>query len=317
MTAACSRDRLASSHCSPSPSGRLTSSRTTEKLPDSSLGSTSRRQRTCWSSMSTTRRFFEDAAHERRVLIVVVDEEHGDLVSGSLPEGGGGQVLGKHLKNDSFIGNSVSIRYGVCARPDESAPVADRRLSLPFVTCRLSDAGGRRSDRRPRVAARKSLKSHDGAATPPGIALARRVRPVRMLEITRPSRKHRRPVPATENVSRHRRGTRTRLGRGGRRSPRSDDRFYCLARPAPWTEHSSADGVCDLARLFPGRTIALNVKELGYEDALLAYLDAQGVLDDVFLFDMELIEPTRRRNGTPPETPAPRCPPRGACQRSP
>jgi hypothetical protein len=70
-----------------------------------------------------------------------------------------------------------------------------------------------------------------------------------------------------------------------------DDRFYVSHDPQTWSEDSSGDGFCALARRFPGRTIALNVKELGYEDALLAYLDAQGILNDVFLFDMELIEP--------------------------
>jgi glycerophosphoryl diester phosphodiesterase len=101
------------------------------------------------------------------------------------------------------------------------------------------------------------------------------------------------PSPATENRLP---AIAAALGRGWgveidvRRA--ADDRFYVSHDPRPWSEHSSADGFCELARLFPGRTIALNVKELGYEDALLMYLDAQGVLNDVFLFDMELIEPT-------------------------
>lgn len=37
--------------------------------------------------------------------------------------------------------------------------------------------------------------------------------------------------------------------------------------------------------------VALNVKELGYEADLLAFLRAHDVLDHLFLFDMELIEP--------------------------
>ena len=66
-------------------------------------------------------------------------------------------------------------------------------------------------------------------------------------------------------------------------------RFYIAHDPAPWTAANYADAFCALWRAPPG-TIALNVKELGYEAALLAYLDAQGVRAKVFLFDMELLE---------------------------
>ena len=52
-----------------------------------------------------------------------------------------------------------------------------------------------------------------------------------------------------------------------------------------------ADDVCVLLRRHPRATVALNIKERGYERALLAYLRTQRVLEQVFLFDMELIEP--------------------------
>jgi len=48
---------------------------------------------------------------------------------------------------------------------------------------------------------------------------------------------------------------------------------------------------CALFRAYPAATIALNVKELVCEETLIAFLDAQGVLAQTFLFDMELIEP--------------------------
>jgi hypothetical protein len=37
--------------------------------------------------------------------------------------------------------------------------------------------------------------------------------------------------------------------------------------------------------------VALNIKELGYEAALITYLREQQVLSQMFLFDMELLEP--------------------------
>lgn len=72
---------------------------------------------------------------------------------------------------------------------------------------------------------------------------------------------------------------------------RADDgRFYISHDRATPAEAAIADSYCALFRAFPAATIALNVKEVGYEEALIAYLDLQGVLRQVFLFDMELIE---------------------------
>lgn len=70
-----------------------------------------------------------------------------------------------------------------------------------------------------------------------------------------------------------------------------DGRFYISH-----DRQSSADGLlaedfCAVFRAHPAATIALNVKELGSEAALVAFLEEQGVLAQTFLFDMELIEP--------------------------
>lgn len=48
---------------------------------------------------------------------------------------------------------------------------------------------------------------------------------------------------------------------------------------------------CALWRRHPGARIALNIKELGHEGALLEALNGLGVTRQLFLFDMELIEP--------------------------
>jgi glycerophosphoryl diester phosphodiesterase len=69
-----------------------------------------------------------------------------------------------------------------------------------------------------------------------------------------------------------------------------DGRFYLSHDPKPSAGAAAADEVCALLRAHPAATVALNVKETGYAEDLLAYLDAQGILGQVFLFDMELIE---------------------------
>jgi glycerophosphoryl diester phosphodiesterase len=48
---------------------------------------------------------------------------------------------------------------------------------------------------------------------------------------------------------------------------------------------------CALWRRHPGAAIALNIKELGQERALLEALNSLRVVQQLFLFDMELIEP--------------------------
>jgi hypothetical protein len=73
-----------------------------------------------------------------------------------------------------------------------------------------------------------------------------------------------------------------------RRAP--DGRFYVSHDLASLTEVNKADAFCALIRRFPVATVALNIKELGYESDLLLYLSKQQVMHQVFLFDMELLE---------------------------
>jgi len=73
-----------------------------------------------------------------------------------------------------------------------------------------------------------------------------------------------------------------------RRSP--DKQFYISHEPAELTGTNHADTFCEIFRKFPDATIALNIKELGYEVDLIEYLNEQRVLKNMFLFDMELLE---------------------------
>jgi hypothetical protein len=73
-----------------------------------------------------------------------------------------------------------------------------------------------------------------------------------------------------------------------RRAP--DGRFYISHDLADLTEVNQADAFCTLIRRFPVATVALNIKELGYESDLLLYLSKQQIMHQVFLFDMELVE---------------------------
>ncbi|MFN7977135.1 MAG: hypothetical protein U0P30_03310 [Vicinamibacterales bacterium] len=75
-----------------------------------------------------------------------------------------------------------------------------------------------------------------------------------------------------------------------RRAP--DGRFYVAHDPVGFASAAPADGVCALLRAHPRALVALNIKELGDEAALIDYLDTQGVLPQCCLFDMELLEAT-------------------------
>jgi len=68
--------------------------------------------------------------------------------------------------------------------------------------------------------------------------------------------------------------------------------FYISHDPAAPSGESLLAAHCALWRRHPEATIALNVKELGQERALLEALNALRVVPQLFLFDMELIEPT-------------------------
>lgn len=67
-------------------------------------------------------------------------------------------------------------------------------------------------------------------------------------------------------------------------------RFYIAHDPRESGAGFVAEDFCALFRANPNATIALNVKELGYEAELLEFLEAQRVIDQVYLFDMELLE---------------------------
>lgn len=73
-----------------------------------------------------------------------------------------------------------------------------------------------------------------------------------------------------------------------RRAP--DGRFYVSHDAVAFATAAPADGVCALLRAHPRAQVALNVKELGDEAALIDFLDHQGVLPQCCLFDMELLE---------------------------
>jgi hypothetical protein len=63
-----------------------------------------------------------------------------------------------------------------------------------------------------------------------------------------------------------------------------------MVNPAESSDKNRADRYFRAFRRHPYAVIALNVKELGYEPDLLAYLDRESVLGQIFLFDMELLE---------------------------
>jgi glycerophosphoryl diester phosphodiesterase len=73
-----------------------------------------------------------------------------------------------------------------------------------------------------------------------------------------------------------------------RRTP--DGRFYISHDHRSAAAGAAADEFFEVFRAHPRAPIALNIKETGYEENLIAYLDEQGVLRQTFLFDMELIE---------------------------
>lgn len=71
----------------------------------------------------------------------------------------------------------------------------------------------------------------------------------------------------------------------------NDGRFYISHDPRPSADGLLAESFCAEFRKHPHATIALNVKEYGYEAELINFLTEQHVLRQTFLFDMELVEP--------------------------
>lgn len=67
--------------------------------------------------------------------------------------------------------------------------------------------------------------------------------------------------------------------------------FYISHDPQPVTPAQAFATHAALWRQYPEARIALNIKELGAEAALLQALQREAVAAQVFLFDMELLEP--------------------------
>jgi len=67
--------------------------------------------------------------------------------------------------------------------------------------------------------------------------------------------------------------------------------FYISHDEASPTEENDARVHAALWRQNPSSTIALNIKEPGQEKDLIEFLATERLLEQVFLFDMELIEP--------------------------
>jgi hypothetical protein len=67
-------------------------------------------------------------------------------------------------------------------------------------------------------------------------------------------------------------------------------RFYISHDAKPSAHETPAEDFFALFRAYPNATIALNIKELGNEDALISLLEHEDVVNQTFLFDMELLE---------------------------
>lgn len=70
----------------------------------------------------------------------------------------------------------------------------------------------------------------------------------------------------------------------------ADGRFYISHDARPSAHETPAEDFFALFRAYPDATIALNIKELGSEEALIDLLDHEDVVGQTFLFDMELLE---------------------------
>ena len=70
----------------------------------------------------------------------------------------------------------------------------------------------------------------------------------------------------------------------------ADGRFYISHDARPSAHETPAEDFFALFRAYPNATIALNIKELGSEGALITLLDHEDVVGQTFLFDMELLE---------------------------
>jgi len=67
-------------------------------------------------------------------------------------------------------------------------------------------------------------------------------------------------------------------------------RFYIAHDPQPWTPANDLAAYAELFREFTTETIAMNVKELGYEAELIALFRSGALGAGAFYFDFELLE---------------------------
>ena len=72
------------------------------------------------------------------------------------------------------------------------------------------------------------------------------------------------------------------------------NRFYIGHDAQRWTTGNDLGQFVDLFRGFPEQTIAMNVKELGYESDLIAIQSSGDLGERSFYFDFELLEPKFR-----------------------
>jgi glycerophosphoryl diester phosphodiesterase len=70
----------------------------------------------------------------------------------------------------------------------------------------------------------------------------------------------------------------------------ADGRFYISHDAMPSAHETPAEDFFALFRAYRDATVALNIKELGDEEALVELLDHEDVASQTFLFDMELLE---------------------------
>src|SRR4029077_5387728 len=66
--------------------------------------------------------------------------------------------------------------------------------------------------------------------------------------------------------------------------------FYISHDARPSEHETPAEVFFALFRAYRDATVALNIKELGSEEALIELLDHEDVASQTFLFDMELLE---------------------------
>jgi glycerophosphoryl diester phosphodiesterase len=99
------------------------------------------------------------------------------------------------------------------------------------------------------------------------------------------------PKPALENSFAAMRDA-LELGFGIETDLRRDSqrRFYIAHDPQPRTDENDFGKFAALFRKFPERTIAMNVKELGYEADIIALQKSGDLGGNSFYFDFELLE---------------------------